>query len=325
MTMSAAAELRNTLRCAGYSPIPVSGKKPAPEAWQQKITTNPDEIALWDKVFPDASNTGILTKLTPTLDIDILNPEAAAAVEELARERFEERGYVLVRIGRAPKRAILLRTDAPFKKIVRNVVSPSSTEQAPEKLELLADGQQVVVFGTHKDTGKPYSWHGGEPGKIKWEDLPHVSAAEAQTFIDDAEQLLIEQYGYLPVAPRPKERTKANGHAEEGAGNPDWGWLVSNILNGHDLHDSICTIAAKLVASGMSDGAAVNLIRGWVESSNSPRDDRWQERLDDVPRAVRSAREKFGGAESQDPPRLRSILMRSLHSWAMPLRQRRGN
>jgi hypothetical protein len=42
------------------------------------------------------------------------------AVEELARERFEERGYVLVRIGKAPKRAVLLRTDTPFPKIVRN-------------------------------------------------------------------------------------------------------------------------------------------------------------------------------------------------------------
>jgi hypothetical protein len=49
-----------------------------------------------------AFNTGIVAKFTPGLDIDILNPDAAAAVEALAREHFEERGDVLVRIGSMP-------------------------------------------------------------------------------------------------------------------------------------------------------------------------------------------------------------------------------
>ena len=297
-----AAEVRNALHLAGYSPIPVNGKKPAPSAWQQKLQTNSDEIALWDRTFPDALNTGILTRITPTLDIDLLNPEAAAAVEDLARERFEEGGHILVRIGKAPKRAILFRTDAPFKKIVCNLVPPSGSEQNSEKLELLADGQQVVVFGIHKDTGKHYSWHGGEPGKVKWEDLPFLSADDAVTLIRDAEQLLITEYGYRPVAPRLKEDAKANGQAPPGGGgSQDWGWLVSNILNGHELHDSICPMAAKLAASGMSGGAAVNFLRGLLECSNASRDERWQERYDEIPRAVASAKGKFG--QSPNAPR----------------------
>jgi hypothetical protein len=297
--VSAVGDVRNALHRGGYSPIPVNGKKPAPSAWEQKLQTNPEEIALWETVFPDAINTGILTKLTPAFDIDILNPEAAAAVEDLARERFEEHGYILVRTGKAPKRAIPFRTDTPFKKIVRNLISPCSSEQNPEKLELLADGQQLVVFGTHKDTGKPYSWHGGEPGKVKWEDLPYLSAAEAQALVDDAEHLLTTEFGYQRVAQRPKEQAKANGQAPA-AGSNDWGWLVSNILNGHELHDSICAVAAKLVASGMAEAAAVNLVRGWLESSTAPRDDRWQERLDEIPRAVSSASAKF--AKDKTPP-----------------------
>ena len=39
------------------------------------------------------------------------------AIEELVRERYEERGYVPVRIGKPPKRAIPFRTDEPFTKI----------------------------------------------------------------------------------------------------------------------------------------------------------------------------------------------------------------
>jgi hypothetical protein len=139
--MSTVADLRNNLRLGGFSPIPLVGKRPVLDSWEQKLTTNPDEIALWDKLFSHATNTGVLTKLTPCLDIDILNPEAAEAVEALARGHFEERGFFLTRIGRAPRRAVLLRTDKPFKKTARSFVSPCSSEGDPEKIELLADGQ----------------------------------------------------------------------------------------------------------------------------------------------------------------------------------------
>jgi AAA domain/Bifunctional DNA primase/polymerase, N-terminal len=286
------AALRNSLRVNGYSPIPANGKRPVVPAWQNKTETNHDEIALWDKVFPEARNTSILTKRVPTFDIDIFNPEAAEAVEELARERFEERGYFLTRIGKAPKRAILLRTDAPFAKISRSLIGPDGSSQ---KLEVLADGQQVVLFGTHPDTGKPYYWHGGEPGEIKREDLPYITAAEAQTLVEDAERLLIDKFGYKPVALR--ENDESNGETS----GRDWEWLASAIMEGRELHDSICAVAAKLVASGMHDGAAVNLIRGWLASSSAPRDGRWRERFNEVPRAVASAREKFGGKQA-DPP-----------------------
>ena len=43
----------------------------------------------WDRDWPNASNTGILTKLTPTIDLDLLNEPAAVAAEKLVRERFD--------------------------------------------------------------------------------------------------------------------------------------------------------------------------------------------------------------------------------------------
>jgi len=109
--------LRLQLWANGYAPLPIEGKRPPLKDWQKKTTTNAQEIELWENTYPQATNTGILTQLTPTLDIDITNPEAAEAVEALARERFEERGFMLVRIGQAPKRAILLRTNTPLKKL----------------------------------------------------------------------------------------------------------------------------------------------------------------------------------------------------------------
>ena len=96
---------RLTLLENGYLPIPCEGKIPAPKEWQKRTDTNPEEIKLWEKVFPHARNTGILTQLTPALDVDILNPEAAQAVEDLPRDRLD--GHVLVRFGQPPKRAKL--------------------------------------------------------------------------------------------------------------------------------------------------------------------------------------------------------------------------
>jgi hypothetical protein len=71
--------------------------------------------------------------------------------------------------------------------IVGNVVAPDGSEQ---KIKLLGDGQQVVVFGVHPNIGKPYSWHGG-PGAVGWEDLPCVTAADA------AERSIIRRVGVL--------------------------------------------------------------------------------------------------------------------------------
>ena len=155
-------ERRKQLRVAGFAPIPVNGKIPPIDKWQTKTETNDGEINIWAKTFPHAKSTGLLTRKMPTLDVDIKNPDAATAVEALVRERFEDHGVILVRFGNAPKHAIPFRTDTPFKKITVNLIAPDGDET--QKIELLADGQQVVGFGIHEDTNKPYEWFGGEPG-----------------------------------------------------------------------------------------------------------------------------------------------------------------
>src|SRR5713101_5661298 len=229
---ASSAELRCRVMASGYSPIPCHGKRPVLSAWEKKIETNAGEIALWEKTYSSAANTGILTRLTPTLDIDIKDEAPAEAVEELARERFEERGYILVRIGEAPKRAIVLRTDKPFPKIVRNLTAPNGTEH---KIEILCDGQQVIAFGEHPDTKQPYRWHGGEPGAIPLDELPYVNHDDMVKFADDAVALLVKEYGYQ-VAPARKSKATGNGNA---GGVEDWALLSKNILEGRGLHDNL--------------------------------------------------------------------------------------
>src|SRR5262245_17489173 len=168
------AAFRCKLAAAGYCPLPLYGKTPPVhgknnsrrgfDGWQKLNGVTRELINMWKLTWPDAVNTGVLTRSLPTLDLDILNGEAARACEAFVRERHEEAGYILVRIGNPPKRAIPFRTEEPFDKIVANVIAPNGSA---ERIEFLADGQQVVVAGTHPDTKQPYRWHGGEPGEIK--------------------------------------------------------------------------------------------------------------------------------------------------------------
>ena len=108
--MATVLEVRQALVDHGYVPIPVIGKAPPFKRWQKIENVSRAMLEAWGRNWPRANNTGILTKLTPTLDADILNEPAAIAIEDLVRERFEERGYILPRIGKPPKRAIPFRT-----------------------------------------------------------------------------------------------------------------------------------------------------------------------------------------------------------------------
>ena len=144
-----------------------------------------------------------------------------------------------------------------------------------------------------------YSWFGGDPSSIKHEELPYISEDEAKHFVADAVALLVKDFGYRVPPAGPTETGKTKGHDPA-----SWGGLVDNIGQGHQLHDSLRNLAGKLIASGMDDGAAVNLLRGVMDSSNSPRDDRWQARYDDIPRAVSTAREKIGTQQPSLPNRL---------------------
>ena len=288
------AEFRYRLLNSGYAPVPIinRGKQPPMEGWEKLLGTNRAEIELWTRLFPDSGGTGLLCRYMPALDIDILNPEAAEAVEALVRERFEEKGRVLVRIGLAPKRAIPFRASIPFKKISASLIAPNGDTK--QKLEFLGDGQQLVAFGLHEKTGQPYRWFGDEPGDVKLCELPYIEQADAHRLFEDALALINREHGYRTAPTRKRKAATGNGQDTTDAGGADdWAHLLANIHNGRELHDSLCRLAAKMVTSSTNDGAVVNHLRGLMDASSAPHDQRWQDRRADIPRLVASAAEKF--------------------------------
>ena len=301
--MATALEVRQALVDHGFTPIPVVGKVPPFKSWQKVENASRAMLEAWGRNWPRATNTGILTKFTPTLDADILNEPAAIAIEELVRERFEERGYILPRIGQAPKRAIPFRTADPFAKITANLVAADGS--TGEKIEFMCDGQQVVVAGIHPGTRKPYSWPLGNPTEIEHDDLPDISEAEAQQLVANVVELLCRDHGYTRAASRPAR--KGNGARSSQTAAEDWQQLIDAILAGNDLHASSRDLIAKMARAGTDGGAVVNFLRGLMNSSAAPRDERWQARYDDLPRLVATieekiAREKAAAAVPPPPP-----------------------
>jgi hypothetical protein len=322
MTTEEILALRQQLRAAGYSPIPLYGKEPpiygknnkrkGLSGWEKLDSVSDAELVMWQKTWPDAINTGALTRLMPTLDADILNEEAARAIENYIRERYEDCGYFLVRIGKPPKRAFLFRVNAEevFDKISVNLTAANGS--TGEKLEFLADGQQLVVDGIHPETKQPYRWFGGELGKVRREELPYIREQEARELVDALVEMLIREHGYQRASERPR---KGNGGT---SGAPDWQYLLDNIREGRELHDSLRDLAAKLIASGMSSGAATNHLRALMEGSNAPHDERWQERYDDIPRLVDGAvKLKSGPAIVTGPPSTIDQTLAVFRKWLL--------
>jgi hypothetical protein len=286
-------EMRLRLLAAGYCPLPLIGKAPSMlKNWQSKHDANADEVAMWGKQWPDACNTGVLTRLTPAFDIDITIEDAARAVEDSVRSRFET-GTCLVRIGKPPKRAILFFTDTPFQKITRVFVAPDGTEQ---RIEFLAAGQQLVVHGVHPETQRPYTWHGGEPGEVAAADLTYITEVEARQLVDDAAELLITQFGYRD---KPDPKSKGNGAATNDTAPAPWGLYLDNVID----HDVLLKHADALLAAGMQPGAVTNYLRAQIERTPTNDVERKNRRLLELPGMVESGAGRIAEAPQAPPAR----------------------
>jgi hypothetical protein len=179
----------------GFVPTPCDGKRALLDGWASIHAPTESQINGWSKTHPRCQNTGLLTRLTPGFDIDILDEHAAQAVEDLTVRWFAERGLTLVRVGLWPKRLILFWTDKPFKKIAVTFVDGG-------KLEVLCDGQQFVAFGIHPDTGRPYTWEDGRsPLNVGRDELPYITEAEARALVAASVKLLADNFDYRVLKP----------------------------------------------------------------------------------------------------------------------------
>lgn len=103
------------------------------------------------------------------------------------------------------------------------------------------------------------------------------------------------------AAPKTKINSKT-GALENIPPDERYAALVKAILSGDVYHDSLRDLAAALVATGMVAGAAVNHLRGLMDASHAPHDERWKARRAQIPLLVSSAVQKF------DPPGFEGVV-----------------
>jgi hypothetical protein len=96
---------------------------------------------------------------------------------------FEVAGPTLVRIGRWPKRALLYRTEEPFAKV-------ATPWFGTNRVEVLGAGQQIVCFGVHPETGRPYEWRPHPP--VRRADLPVLTEVVARHIVAEAGRIMRE-------------------------------------------------------------------------------------------------------------------------------------
>jgi hypothetical protein len=160
----------------GYSIVPFlpRTKRPRYKNWTTACFKPTDAVWLHKHrhKFPDDSVGIACGRRVIAIDIDIDDPELADQVHDIARKTLGD--TPLVRVGRAPRRALLYRP---------------ATEMATKrigKVEILGSLAAIVAFGIHPGSLAPYVWKGASPADTPVEKLPLVDAASVEQFIERA-------------------------------------------------------------------------------------------------------------------------------------------
>lgn len=130
------------------------GKRPVDAEWQTLAVT-PEIVARWARQH---ANVGLRTRQFPAVDVDVDDAAIAAAVEQLVVATL---GPTARRTrANSGRRALLFRVQgSPFKKRTVGFKLPDGTFA---RIEVLANGQQLVVAGMHA-SGVPNAWPEGQP------------------------------------------------------------------------------------------------------------------------------------------------------------------
>jgi hypothetical protein len=236
-----APQARHALLKNGYEPTPLVGKRPVLDQWQLSRPTAED-IAAWERTHPTATNTGILTRYVPAADDDVLDQAVAEIIHGWIRELIPPGCPELLRFGYYPKRAVLFRCDKPFPKVSTGKWLDKDSKE--HQLEILCDGQQLAVYGTHPDTQQPYVWQGARPARTPRVVSPLLTQEAAHSLVNRAKALFQER-GWRPKYEERKEPPRAKNFNRSDS-------LAHKIATG--LADRIESLCRELLPNGKIDG-----------------------------------------------------------------------
>lgn len=168
------ALLRNGFRIL---PIEPGTKSPNLKGWTA-IKADDATLNHWLDEHKASWGVGILGEETPAVDLDIVDEGVLSKMLAFCDSKF---GEAPRRIGRAPRLALVFRTDAPFGKFKsrKYVDERGDTHQ----VEIIGKGGQFVAYAIHPDTKKPYAWPGGDLTDHHADLLPALSEQDARSIV----------------------------------------------------------------------------------------------------------------------------------------------
>lgn len=169
---------------AGYDIVPIKNgtKRPPFHGWEA-IRADKVQLRQWLESGHGRNGIGIIAANTPGVDLDIRDEELALHMEGWIHENV---AMGPVRLGFAPKRLIMFRTDAPFRKMKSKVYEDGEGNQ--HQVEILGDGQQFVAYHIHPENRQPYQWlYKDGPLVTPHDELPELTVEMAQAIIAEFE------------------------------------------------------------------------------------------------------------------------------------------
>ena len=168
---------KDTLIKNGYSPLPIIPNKKAPAVphWTSDDYAPP----------PSYNNYGVGIRCgvgaypIVAIDCDITNIEIAKKMSQYILQLCGETVY---RVGNAPKTVFLYRAEK------EGIKKKFSLRYDIGCIEICGQGQQVVAFGTHPGTKRPYTW----PGVL--DSILNISADQLTIVSEDDIQKIIQHF-----------------------------------------------------------------------------------------------------------------------------------
>ncbi|UGX87104.1 AAA family ATPase [Phyllobacterium meliloti] len=221
---------RRDLIYHGYLPIPVLGKFPRIDGWQNLEPALADVDRLINQ-YPDHISTGLKTGNLVAIDVDITDEKVSRLVQERVAA-IPNASYALVRIGKAPKAMFFFRSSEAGKKKLTPFYLINGGKH---RVEVMRAGQQVVAFGIHPDTKQPYEWVGDSPLDVEFDALPEIDEGEIDSFLVDTEAIMAQHGKKVEKEKQTVKGYNPKPNAAATAGDGIWAKLKANAMANLDL------------------------------------------------------------------------------------------
>ena len=163
---------REAAAANGYKLVRVhsQGKAPVAANWQLG-----EQLAALSKITADTANTGMICAGLQVVDIDVDDPGSVDQIIDIVAT-YLPRGAIIRRRSGSSRLALVYRAQGKPRK--------RSLAGAKGKIEILGDGQQLVIFGIHP-SGVDLRWvRDCSPATVPIGKLPIVTEEQMGAFLD---------------------------------------------------------------------------------------------------------------------------------------------